>query len=68
MRVRMTALSYAAKEGFLNICKLLVSHEADIEHRDENGNTPLELLAANCEKSRIHMGHVIEVLRGVSSS
>lgn len=45
-----TALHYSVSKGHLGISKLLIANNADINARDEYGNTPL-LRAVSIEKN-----------------
>ena len=38
-----TPLHIAVKEGYLDMCQMLLEHEADVRARDNKGNTPLHL-------------------------
>ena len=42
-----TALTYACCGGFEEVVKILLKHDAVVEHQNENGHTPL-MEAASC--------------------
>lgn len=44
---KRTALHYAAINGHLDIIEILIDAKANVNARDENGNTPLQLAIAN---------------------
>ena len=58
-----TPLHIAVKEGYLDMCQMLLEHEADVCAHDDKGNTPLHLALSNdhIEISRILLEYNAEV-------
>ena len=58
-----TPLHIAVKEGFLDICQMLLENKADVCAHDDEGNTPLHLALSNdhIEISRILLAYNAEV-------
>ena len=58
-----TPLHIAVKEGFLDICQMLLENKADVCAHDDEGNTPLHLALSNdhIEISRILLEYNAEV-------
>ena len=59
----LTPLHIAVKEGHLDMCQMLLEHEADVHAQDSKGNTPLHsaLSDNNLEISRILLEYNAEV-------
>lgn len=45
---KRTALHSAARYGALSVCQYLIKKEANLDAKDESGNTPLHLAAMHC--------------------
>ena len=58
-----TPLHIAVKEGYLDICQMLLEHKADVRAHDNEGNTPLHLALSggHVEISRILLEYNAEV-------
>ena len=52
---KYTPLSYAAQEGLLEICKYLLEHNADINHCNQHGASPIYLAIARQQHEIIQL-------------
>ena len=50
-----TALHYAASYGYLDMIQLLIRHKAELEVKNKNDNTPLDLATINGELEAIRI-------------